>query len=72
MSKSNDEEKCGLPLCIKDEDGESIDKGSTVLSGKSYYSNNENVNSNLSKKIYVFINRLKFLMPGEFKANITF
>lgn len=72
LSKSNDEEKFGSPMCIKDKDGELIDKGSTVLSGKSYYVNNENVNSDLSRKLYVFIDRPKFLMPGEFKSNVTF
>lgn len=70
MTASNGE--LGSPLCIGDEDDNLIEKGSVVLSGKSYYGNNENVNSDLSKKLYVFINRPKFLIPGDFKGNITF
>ena len=64
--------KLGSPLCIRDEDDNLIEKGSVVLSGKSYYGNNENLNSDLSKRLYVFINRPKFLIPGEFKGNVTF
>lgn len=67
-----DNEKLGSPICIKDESDKLIEKGSTVLSGKSYLGNNENVNTSLIKKLYVFIDRPKFLINGEFKGNITF
>lgn len=72
LKTTDSNEKPGSPICIKDEYDNLIEKGSTVLSGRSYPGNDENVNSDLSKKLYVFINRPKFLIPGEFKGNITF
>lgn len=72
LKTTDGKEKLGSPICIKDEYDNLIEKGSTVLSGRSYQGNDENVNSDLSKKLYVFINRPKFLIPGEFKGNITF
>ena len=72
LKTTDSNEKPGSPICIKDEYDNLIEKGSTVLSGRSYQGNDENVNSDLSKKLYIFINRPKFLIPGEFKGNITF
>ena len=72
LKTTDSNEKPGSPICIKDEYDNLIEKGSTVLSGRSCQGNDENVNSDLSKKLYVFINRPKFLIPGEFKGNITF
>ena len=72
LKTTDGKERLGSPICIKDEYDNLIEKGSTVLSGRSYQGNDENVNSDLSKKLYVFINRPKFLIPGEFKGNITF
>ena len=72
LKTTDGKERLGSTICIKDEYDNLIEKGSTVLSGRSYQGNDENVNSDLSKKLYVFINRPKFLIPGEFKGNITF
>ena len=72
LKTTDGKERLGSPICIKDEYDNLIEKGSTVLSGRSYQGNDENVNSDLSKKLYVFINRPKFLIPGEFKGNVTF
>lgn len=72
LKTTDGKEKLGSPICIKDEYDNLIEKGSTVLSGRSYPGNDENVNSDLSKKLYVFIDRPKFLIPGEFKGNVTF
>ena len=72
LKTTDGKEKLGSPICIKDEYDNLIEKCSTVLSGRSYQGNDENVNSDLSKKLYVFINRPKFLIPGEFKGNVTF
>lgn len=72
LKTTDGKERLGSPICIKDEYDNLIEKGSTVLSGRSCQGNDENVNSDLSKKLCVFIDRPKFLIPGEFKGNVTF